>query len=72
MREAHSDGDSAVVDAKRKLKDSRNDKHPEKAEGIGLLEGLCAEKTRRLPSLVRRVVPIGKCHRWGSFSVGTD
>ena len=56
MREAHSDGDSAVVDAKRKLKDSRNDKHPEKAEGIGLLEGLCAEKARpsRLPSLVRQ------------------
>ena len=65
MREAHSDGDSTVVDAKRKLADSRNDKHSEKVEETGLLEGLCAEKARRLPSLVtasgahRKVLSLG-------------
>jgi hypothetical protein len=36
---AVSYGDSVVVDAKRKLTYSRNDKHSEKAEGTGLLEG---------------------------------
>ena len=58
-----------MVDAKRKLKDSRNDKHPEKAEGTGLLEGLCAEKARRLPSFVTASGAHWKCHHWGSFSV---
>ena len=52
VREAHGDGDSTVVDAKRKLAGSRNDKHSEKVEKTGLLEGLCAEKARRLSSLV--------------------
>ena len=38
MREAHSDGDSTVVDAKRKLTDSPNVSTLRK-----LLEGLCTE-----------------------------